>query len=105
MSSHCERKPKSVEARNHRYLPLASHVGQTASASPSVTCFASPVSTLLIKIAWCSERKRLAYASHFESGLHVGFNVRAGPIHGSWPTTFASPVATSTTHTFKFVSL
>ena len=51
MSSHCDFSPKSVEARNHRYLPLASQAGQTASASPSVTCFVSPVSTLLMKIA------------------------------------------------------
>ncbi len=51
MSSHCERSPKSVEARNHRYLPLASHTGYIASARPSVTCFCSPVSTLAITIA------------------------------------------------------
>src|SRR6185369_1867113 len=105
MSSHCERSPKSVEAKNHKYFPVASHVGHTASASPSVTCFFSPVSTLLIKIAWCNERKRLAYATHFESGLHVGFNVRAGTIHGSSPTIFACSLATSTTHTFRFVSV
>src|SRR5689334_23300483 len=43
MSNHCDRKPKSVDARNHKYFPLASHVGQTASANPSVTCFDSPV--------------------------------------------------------------
>src|SRR6185503_11716648 len=105
MSSHCERSPKSVEARNQRYFPLASHPGQTASASPSVTCFVSPVSTLLTKTAWYSERKRLEYATHFESGLQTGFNVRAGTIHGSSPTIFACSVARSRTQTFKFVSV
>ena len=58
MSSHCEANPKSVEASNQRYLPLASQAGQTASANPSVICFDSPVSTLLTKIAWYSEFKR-----------------------------------------------
>src|ERR1700754_5123679 len=105
MSSHCDRRPKSVEARNHKYFPLASHVGHTASASPSVTCLLSPVSTLLIKTAWCSERKRPTYATHFESGLQVGFNVRAGTIHGSSPTIFACSLATSSTQTFRFVSV
>jgi hypothetical protein len=52
MSSHCDFKPKSVEAKNQRYLPLASQAGQTESAKPSVICFFSPVSTLLMKIAW-----------------------------------------------------
>jgi hypothetical protein len=51
MSSHSELRPKVVDARNQRYLPLASHAGDTASASPSVTCFVSPVSTLLTTIA------------------------------------------------------
>ena len=51
MSSHCDFSPKSVDARNQRYLPLASHAGHIASARPSVTCFVSPVSTLLTKIA------------------------------------------------------
>ena len=37
MSSHCDLRPRSVEARNHRYLPLASHTGNIASAKPSVT--------------------------------------------------------------------
>src|SRR5262245_40946799 len=36
MSSHCDARPKSVDARNHRYLPLASQTGYIASASPSV---------------------------------------------------------------------
>src|ERR1041384_1872661 len=105
MSSHCERKPKSVDARNQRYLPFASHAGQTASASPSVICFVSPVSTLLTKMAWYNERSRLEYATHFESGLHTGFNVRCGTIHGSSPTIFACPLATSSTQTFRFVSV
>src|SRR5437667_1898374 len=99
MSSHCDFNPKSVEARNHRYLPLASQTGQTASARPSVTCFVSPVSALLTKIAWYIDRKRLEYATHFESGLHVGLSVRDGTIQGSLPTSFAVPVATSTTQT------
>jgi len=34
-----------------KYFPLVSHAGQTASARPSVTCFVSPVSKLLTKIA------------------------------------------------------
>src|SRR5438874_4573925 len=105
MSSHCERKPKSVEPRNQRYFPLASHAGQTASASPSVTCFVSPVSTLLTKIAWYIERSRLEYATHFESGLQTGFSVRCGTIHGSLPTIFALPLATSSTQTCKPVSV
>src|SRR4051812_19829626 len=99
MSSHCDFKPKSVEARNHKYFPLASNAGETASASPSVTCFVSPVSTLLTKIAWYKDLKRLAYATHFESGLQTGFNVRDGTIHGSLPTIFAWPLATSSTQT------
>ena len=45
MSSHCDLSPKSVLARNHRYLPLASHAGHDASESPSVTGFDTPVST------------------------------------------------------------
>src|SRR6266404_9798518 len=105
MSSHCERKPKSVEARNHRYFPLASHTGQTASARPSVTCLVSPVSALLTKIAWYIERRRLEYATHFESGLQVGFSVRCGTIQGSLPTFLALPVATSNTQTWRFVSV
>src|SRR6266850_2723608 len=105
MSSHCERKPKSVEARNHRYFPFASHAGQTASARPSVTCFVSPVSALLTNIAWYIERRRLAYATHFESGLQTGLSVRCGTIQGSFPTTFALPVATSSTQTCRLVSL
>src|SRR6185295_4584150 len=51
MSSHWDPRPKSVDARNHKYFPLASQAGHTASARPSVTCFVSPVSTLLTKIA------------------------------------------------------
>src|SRR6267378_8138303 len=105
MSSHCERKPKSVEARNHRNFPFASHAGQTASARPSVTCFVSPVSALLTKIAWYIERKRLEYATHFESGLQTGLSVRCGTIQGSLPTTFALPLATSSTQTCSPVSV
>src|ERR1700674_392008 len=105
MSSHCDLKPKSVEARNHRYFPLASHAGQTASARPSVTCLASPVSALLTKIAWYIERSRLEYATHFESGLQTGFSVRCGRIQGTLPTILALPVATSTTQTCRLVSL
>src|SRR6266849_1840946 len=105
MSSHCERKPKSVEARNQRYLPFASHTGQTASARPSVTCFVSPVSALLTKIAWYIERRRLEYATHFESGLQVGLSVRCGTIHGTLPTILALPLATSSTQTCRPVSV
>src|ERR1700704_2848113 len=105
MSSHCERKPKSVDARNQTYLPLASHAGQTASARPSVICLVSPVSALLTKIAWYIERSRLEYATHFESGLQTGLSVRCGTIHGSLPTTFALPLATSNTQTWRFVSV
>src|SRR4029079_10648392 len=101
MSSHCDRRPESVEARNQRYLPLASKAGQTASASPSVTCFVSPVSALLIKMAGYNERRRLLYATHFESGLQTGLSVRCGTIHGSLPTTLALPLATSKTQTCK----
>jgi hypothetical protein len=89
MSSHCERSAKSVDARNQRYLPPASHTGYIASDSPSVTCFRSPVSTLATKIARYSEFRRPAYATHFESGLQVGFSVRCGTIHGSLPSVFA----------------
>src|SRR4051794_36563794 len=45
MSSHCDLRPRSVDARNQRYLPLASHAGDTASDKPSLTCFDTPVST------------------------------------------------------------
>src|ERR1019366_1359022 len=105
MSSHCDFNPKSVEARNHRYLPLASQAGDTESASPSVTCLVSPVSTLPAKIAWYSDFRRLEYATHLESGLHTGSSVRDGTIHGSFPTTLAWPVATSSTQTFRLVSV
>jgi hypothetical protein len=37
---------KFVDARNQRYLPLASHAAQLASAKPSVIYFVSPVVTL-----------------------------------------------------------
>src|SRR6266404_8229319 len=105
MSSHCERKPKSVEARNQMNFPFASHAGQTASARPSVTCLVSPVSALLTKIAWYIERNLLEYATHFESGLQTGLSVRCGTIQGSLPTTLALPLATSNTQTCRFVSL
>jgi len=29
-------------------------------------------------MAWCRDFRRLEYATHLESGLHAGFNVRAG---------------------------
>src|SRR3954470_244585 len=105
MSSHCERSPKSVDAKNHRYLPLASHTGNITSARPSVTCFFSPVSTLAMKIARYSEFSRAAYATYLESGLHDGFSVRCGTIQGSLPTILVSPLATSMTHTFRLVSV
>src|SRR5579863_6166622 len=105
MSSHCDFKPKSVAARNHRYLPLASQAGQTASARASVTWWVSPVSTLLTKMAWYSDLRRLAYATHLESGLHTGLSVRAGTIQGSLPTILALPLATSITQTFRLVSV
>ena len=38
MSSHWDLRPKSVEAKNQRYLPPASQAGETESARPSVTC-------------------------------------------------------------------
>ena len=49
--------------------------------------------------------RRLEYATHFESGLHVGLSVRVGTIHGSLPTTFACPLATSITQTLSLVSV
>ena len=60
MSSHCERRPRSVDARNHRYLPLASHTGYIASARPSVTWCLSPVAALAITMARASVFKRVA---------------------------------------------
>src|SRR5262249_61279495 len=99
MSSHWERRPKSVEARNQRYLPLASNTGYIAAASPSVTWCDSPVSTSATKIARNREFKWAAYATQRESGLQVGNIVRVGTIQGSLPTCFALPLATSTTHT------
>src|SRR5215471_474216 len=102
MSSHCDRSPKSVEARNQRYLPPASNTGHVASARPSVTCLVSPVSTLLMKMALYSVLRCAAYATYFESGLHVGFTVRCGTIHGSRPTIFPLPLSMSVTHTFRF---
>src|SRR6185436_3132463 len=104
MSSHCDLSAKSVDARNHRYLPLASHAGDIASARPSVTCLETPVSTFTTSIALYREFKCFAYAIHLPSGDHAGFIVRVGTIHGSLPTTFACPVATSTTQSFRFVS-
>src|SRR3954469_24131810 len=104
MSSHCERSPKSVDARNQRYLPLASHAGVVASARPSVTCFDTPVSTFTTSIALYSELRCFAYAIHLPSGDQAGFIVRCGTIQGSLPTTLAWPVATSTTHSRRFVS-
>src|SRR5438309_8454157 len=105
MSSHCELRPKSVDARNHRYLPPASQAGDTASARLSVTCLVSPVSTLVTKIAWYNDFRRLEYAIHFESGLHTGSSVRCGTIHGSLPAIFALPLATSSTQMRTFVSV
>src|SRR5687768_1313867 len=105
MSSHCDRRPQFVDARNHKYLPPASHTGYMASARPSVTCFFSPVSTFATMIARYSEFNRLAYATYFESGLHVGCSVRCGTIHGSLPTVLAWPLATSMTQTFRLVSV
>src|SRR4029079_11060316 len=104
MSSHCERRPKSVDARNQRYFPLASHAGYMASARPSVTCFDSPVSTLYTMIARYSVFRRFAYATHLPSGLQRGSSVRCGTAHGSLPMTFPCPFATSTTHTCGSVS-
>src|SRR6185369_16220131 len=104
MSSHCDLRPKSVDARNQRYLPLASHAGVIASARPSVTCFETPVSTFTTSTALYREFKCFAYAIHLPSGDHTGFIVRVGTIQGSLPTTFACPVATSTTHNFRSVS-
>src|SRR5215831_16249652 len=101
MSSHCDLRPKSVDARNHRYLPLASHAGLMTSAKPSVTCFDAPVSTFTTSTALYREFKCFAYAIHLPSGDHTGFIVRVGTIHGSLPTTFAWPVATSTTHSLR----
>src|SRR5215213_8804149 len=105
MSSHCDRRAKLVEARNQRYLPPASHTGYIASASPSVTCFFSPVSTFATTIARYSEFKRLANATYFESGLQLGCSVRCGTIHGSLPTILAAPLAMSITQTFRLVSV
>src|SRR5918993_5455704 len=105
MSSHCDASPKSVEARNHRYLPLASHTGYIASARPSVICFFSPVSTFETTMARYRVLRRDANATHFESGLHEGASVRSGTIHGSLPTILACPLVTSMTHTFRFVSV
>src|SRR3954468_20661825 len=104
MSSHCDLSAKSVDARNQRYLPLASHAGFMASAKASVTCFDVPVSTFTTSIALYREFKCFAYAIHLPSGDHAGFMVRVGTIHGSLPTIFACPVATSTTHNLRFVS-
>jgi hypothetical protein len=44
-------QPEVGRARNHRYLPLASHAGEIASAEPSVTCFETPVSTFTTSMA------------------------------------------------------
>src|SRR3954463_11114724 len=101
MSSHCDLRPKSVDARNHRYLPLASHAGVMTSARPSVICFDAPVSTFTTSTALYNELRCFVYAIHLPSGDHAGFIVRVGTIHGSLPTTFACPVATSTTHSLR----
>src|SRR5262245_40565445 len=104
MSSHCDRSPKSVEAKNHEDFPLASQTGYIASARPSLTWCCSPVSALVITIARYSVFSRLANATHFESGLHDGCSVRCGTIHGSRPRIFALPLLMSMTHTLRLVS-
>src|SRR5205085_5580855 len=78
MSSHAELSAKLVEARNQRYLPLASHAAQLASAKPSVICFVSPVVTLYAKIARYIDGSRFAYASHWPSGDQTGLSERSG---------------------------
>src|SRR5687768_1214290 len=104
MSSHAVLSAKLVDARNQRYFPLASHTGHVASASPSVTCLVRPLSTSYTKTARNCEGSRFAYAIHLESGLHVGLSERSGAIISSPPTTFAVPLATSTTHSRRWVS-
>src|SRR6478735_3675339 len=104
MSSHCDLRPKSVDASSHRYLPLASHAGVIASARPSVTCFETPVSTFTISTALYSELRCFTYAIHLPSGDHAGVIVRVGTIHGSLPTFFDWPDATSVTQRFRSVS-
>ena len=49
---------KFVDARNQRYLPLASHAGAVASASPSVSWCRVPDCTSYAKMARYSERRR-----------------------------------------------
>ena len=53
---------KFVDARNHRYLPPASHAGAVASARPSVICFTAPVSASYTKIARNNDLSRFGYA-------------------------------------------
>src|SRR5690348_5856916 len=104
MSSHPEPNARSVDAKNQRYLPLASHAGHVASASPSVIWCVWPVCVSYTKIARYSDLSRRTYAIHRESGLHVGLSDRSGTIHSSPPMSVAFPVATSTTHNRRFVS-
>jgi len=74
MSSHCDRNPKSVDARNHKYFPPASNTGYIASASPSVTCFVSPVSTFAT-----SSRSEMKYtASPTRAGSSSQESVHGG---------------------------
>src|SRR5687767_10456920 len=95
MSSHAELSAKFVEASSQRYLPLASHAGEVASAKPSVTCFDSPLSTLCTNTARYIDGSRFTYAIHRLSGLHVGLSERSGTIQGSVSMCFAFPLATS----------
>src|SRR5258705_223918 len=59
MSSHCDFRPKSVDAKNHRYFPPASNTGHVASARPSMTSLYSPDLSL-------------KYDTNFPSGDHAG---------------------------------
>ena len=61
----------------------------------------SPVSTLATKIGAVERVEARGERHPLESGLHDGASVRCGTIHGSRPTTFALPLATSSTQTLQ----
>src|SRR3954470_17221912 len=104
MSSQPLAGPKFVDARNHRYLPLASHAGLRASDMPSVIWIFCPVSTLYAMIAWNIEGSCFAYAIQRPLGEKRGTSARGGHLEGLVSTCVCFPVATSITHRRRWVS-
>src|SRR5262245_7192982 len=105
MSSQPVERPRFVPAMKYRYLPDASHAGDVASEKPSVIWLVLPVSTLYTNTAWSRLSRCFTYAIQRESGDHTGSIVRVGTMYGSVSKCVALPVATSTSHSFRSVSV